>query len=119
MTEEKLIAPVDALVMLPCPCCGGEVQVDDPEAHERRVGYRIECEPCYLSMWAFAGENPESLVKRWNSRNESFIETAGIACMKYVQEALRSSGDESIWPWVDGWEPFTRRIRKAFRREAT
>ena len=60
--------PVHGFVMLPCPFCGGDVRMDDPDAYKRGVGYRIECEPCYLSMWAFAGEKPISLTNRWNDR---------------------------------------------------
>ena len=51
-----------------CPFCGGSVEIDDPEAHKHGIGFRIECEACYVSMNAFAGETPDSLIARWNNR---------------------------------------------------
>jgi hypothetical protein len=65
-TEQPAAGPVQVLVLQPCPFCGAPVRFDDIEAHLRGVGYRIECEPCYLSMWAFKFEKPDSLAKRWN-----------------------------------------------------
>lgn len=49
----------------PCPCCGQPAQIDDPEAHRRACGFRVECEPCNLSMWSFRGETPDQLAARW------------------------------------------------------
>jgi hypothetical protein len=51
----------------PCPFCGATVTIDDPEAYQRGVGYHVECPTCYLQMWAFAKEPPDSLIARRNS----------------------------------------------------
>jgi len=56
------------LSLSPCPFCGRPVEIDDPDAHKRGVGYAVECEPCYLRMWAFRDEKPASLARRWNQR---------------------------------------------------
>lgn len=51
-----------------CPFCGGIAKLDDEDAYKRKVGYTISCDPCYVHMWAFAEEKPDSLIKRWNNR---------------------------------------------------
>ena len=55
------------ITLEPCPVCGGRVEIDDPEAHLRNVGFCIECDPCNLFMWSFGGDTPTTLAARWNS----------------------------------------------------
>ncbi len=58
----------------PCPFCGGVAEMDDdPDAWKRGCGYRINCEKCNVSMWAFKVserrcESPDALAARWNRR---------------------------------------------------
>ena len=79
----------------PCPICGAKVEIDDPEAHLRNVGYHITCNPCYLQFWAFAGEKPVSLVARWNDRQKT------IALLQCAESALASSYDVTEYPASD------------------
>lgn len=72
--------------LAPCPFCGGQVEIDDPDAHTREMGYCIECEPCYLRMWAFASEKPPALACRWNAR----LNAAALALLEACRSALGS-----------------------------
>lgn len=67
-----------------CPFCGGVVEIDDPEAYKRDCGYNVECEPCYVSMWAFKGEKPEQLIRRWNQRIAHDPEEASINLWRVI-----------------------------------
>lgn len=52
----------------PCPFCGHRVQIDDPEAFQRRRGFCVECGECNLQMWSWQAETPRQLAERWNAR---------------------------------------------------
>lgn len=82
----------------PCPFCGATVTIDDPEAYQRGVGYHVECPTCYLQMWAFAKEPPDSLIARWNARRP---DQETLAILQGAEAALASSYDVLEYPASD------------------
>jgi len=60
MTENERIKP--------CPWCGFRPALEDPEAWRGKAVFCIECERCNVSMWSWAGEKSNDLIKRWNTR---------------------------------------------------
>ena len=73
MNEETSVdrAPVDAVVMLRCPFCGGEpsesqYQDESLWSHDIVTWHRVYCSTCDIGMNE-CGDR-EALVLRWNHR---------------------------------------------------
>jgi len=99
--------------LLPCPFCGGEAEF--VRLGDKRVSCQVKCTNCGASHES--SDEGEHNGSSWNMRDEAFITRASINCMRYVQYADNESRKLkcSLFPYIDGWDPFAQCIRKALR----
>jgi Lar family restriction alleviation protein len=67
--EDVVRAPVDAVVLLPCPFCGRKPEVQHIVGKSSEpVFLRIICKSCPLDFGDYTEDKQKSMVIAWNKR---------------------------------------------------
>lgn len=54
--------------LLPCPFCGGEVEISDEKIDATREVYNFHCHNCDMVTFYDFPNDRESAIKQWNTR---------------------------------------------------
>lgn len=54
--------------LLPCPFCGGEVELLTEEVDATREAYNFHCDNCDMSTYYDYPNDREDAIKQWNTR---------------------------------------------------